>query len=145
MNEFEELTLLVKHEFEKVFPDSKINISYGFDKESIYIRPFLAKDNTETANRIMENDIFHIMFNVEKHGEDFTLENNHKSYFINPENTYCVYGSRILKFRKVTGSMGKIADSMGKFFAQMKKSLQDDLTSGKIHKNHLDLVTKKLS
>lgn len=145
-NEYDILAGLLSSEYKKYFPNSRVNISWGFDKRSIFARLYIAQTKDENINRIMDNDILHVLFSIEETGENqYTLENHHKSYHITPDSQYLVYSSRKLSFRKSTGDMVKMVESFGRFLASLKKSLQEDLTNGRIHQNHIELLRQKLS
>jgi hypothetical protein len=141
---------LLSSEYEKYFPKSKVNISWGFDKRSIFVKLYIAQNKDETINHIMDNDMLNILFSIEQTNNesaenDYILENHHKSYHITPDSQYMAYSSRKLSFRKSTGDMMKTVESFGRFLASLKKSLQEDLTNGRIHNNHIELLRQKLS
>jgi hypothetical protein len=119
----------------------------------------LAGDESELIRRYWENDMFNIVFHVIDSVDgafvfgnmpapdlpSLMLENKYKSYFIKPREWYQTYSLKKLPFRKVEGEPEKIIDAFDRFFAQLKKSLQDDLAAGNIEDLSLDLVKSKLS
>lgn len=144
MNEYDIIAQRIAHIYHDEFPNSKINQFYGFDKTSIFIRLFIVNDRTEAINQIFENDLFHIVFEITKTDDGYTLECHDKTYTTNPTNSYCVYGHKSLKFRIVKGSGEKIYESFSKFVKSLKSSLVESLNNGEIHTNHIEILTKKL-
>ena len=137
--------------YKTYFKDSGISIRdysnfLGDKKESFTVSLFLAKDNTEVASGIMGNDMFHIMFNIEKSSmeNNYFIEAYQKSYAIKPENQYLYYSSRNLSFRRNSGDRDKILKIFEKFVKQLKKSVIEDFNSNNIHDNFIELVKNKL-
>ena len=145
MAEYDVLAQLIVSKYADVFPHSKISCSYGMDKKSIFVKLYMAQNKDESINRILDNDMLMIVFHVELSADgQYTIENNYKHYTINPTNQYCVYGSKGLKFRKVSGDFEKTVNVFEKFFSYLKNELTTSLNSGEIHKNHESLLRSKL-
>ncbi len=152
-----------KKELERIY-NSKFNDSQCFVEtsnfyKSIWITLFLSKNQSECANNIRDNDVFHINFrittvngefennitdNTELDNMDLVLENTHNCYTIKPDNQYCVYGSKSVSFRKTKGNTDKILKSFEKYVNRLYDSLVADLKDGIIHNNHIDIVKSKI-
>lgn len=137
--------------YKTYFKDSGISIRdysnfLGDKKESFTVSLFLAKDNTEVACGIMGNDMFHIMFNIEKSSmeNNYFIEAYQKSYAIKPENQYLYYSSRNLSFRRNSGDRDKILKMFEKFVIGLKNSVIEDFNNNNIHDNFIEIVKNKL-
>lgn len=137
--------------YKTYFKDSGIAIKdwnnfLGDKKESFTVGLYLAKDSTEVASGIMGNDMFHIMFNIEKSSmeNNYFIEAYQKSYAIKPENQYLYYSSKNLSFRRNSGDRDKILKIFEKFVKQLKNSIIEDYNNNNIHDNFIELVKNKL-
>jgi hypothetical protein len=157
-----EFTEQIKQNWRKQFPESKIFIDFLAEAyPNIYIRCYIAKDNAETFNKIMENDMLNIKFFVYKDDDGNSAEltaktkNNEidkkivlevvgKSYSIKPKNKFFVYGHINLPFRKTRNTPEKIIAKLDKYFAMIKKDLEESLANDLIHENHKELLKSKL-
>lgn len=155
-----ELIKAIETTYGKYFPDSKIDVILSSSLyRVIYVKCYLAGNNSEVSNGIWDNDILNVLFTIL--GENsaqlpkginqdtelsvISLENEHKDYLTKPESKFFVYGKRGLSFRKVQGIPEKIVKSLDVFFARMKESLQNDLNNNNIHDNHVKTVNSKLA
>lgn len=157
----QDLLTALENTYHSHFPKSRIVAEYSTRLyRSIYIHAFLANDRSELSGGYWDNDMLNIRFQITsgigsgEFSQDVTLdsdldfivlENEGKSYHINPPSSYLAFGSTVLSFRKASGQPEKIVQSFDKFCIQLKKSLQDDLMAGNIHKNYLSIVQDKLS
>lgn len=146
----------IKTSYSKYFPESKCSagIREILSIKDIGIYCYLSIDRNEVANKIIENDMFTIRFSIEGKFEnletditdiDLILTNDHKRYTIKPTEKYCVYGGRVLKFRKTVGKHNKILKALDKFFKQLKDSLIEDYNNNNIHEDYIKLFKKKLN
>ena len=140
------------------FPASRCQVIYTDNLyPSISINCLLSANKAECINGYSENDLFTISFNVHPETGAFdakttseselnivTLEKYRAWYTINPDNKYNVYGNHPLPYRKVKGTPEHIIKAFDKFCLTLKSLLRDDLNNGKIHKNHVEIVTSKL-
>lgn len=146
----DKLKLFIMGIYQEYFKDSGIDIKdwsnfLGDKKESFTVSLFLAKDSSEVANHIMGNDMFHIMFDIEKVGDHtYEIRALQKSYAIKPENQYLYYSSRNLSFRRVTGDYDKILETFRKFVIGLKKSIIEDYKNNNIHDNFIEIVKNKI-
>lgn len=152
----------IEQNWRKHFPESKIFIDFLAEAyPNIYIRCYIAKDNTETFNKIMENDILNIKFFVYKDNNGDSTEltakkkNNEidkkivlevvgKSYPIKPKNKFFAYEHINLPFRKTRNTPEKIIAKLDKYFAMIKKDLEESLANDLIHEKHKELLKAKL-
>ena len=161
-----ELKQEITKEYNKILPNSKIrfmdftvyhkNINNEYVKkiDSITVRCFLAKDQSECINNYFDNDMFNISFNIKFKNniyhntdilQDMILINYNKSYLIKPDNQYMAYSRTMLAFRKTEGDAKKIIKALSKFFSNLKTSLTDDYNNNVIHDNHIELLKAKLN
>lgn len=156
----QQFTNEIKELYSKHLPNSAIVCDYSYVLfPSIHIKPYLIKDKTEAHGNIVNNDLFHITFRVNKPkgkamtgytneteiNEDLEIECLAKSYFIKPINDYYVYSSKKLSFRKTTGSPEKILKALDKFFIKLVESLKDDLANDRITSDYVEIVKQKLN
>lgn len=131
----------------KYFPKSKIEISKHtlLGETSIYIDCYLAKDKSEVAHSIMDNDMLHVSLEVNEPDKDKHELTAIQSYMlIEPEESYLFFGSCRLPFRMITGDYDKILKYLEKYFARAKQKIKELSKDGKIHKNFKDIVSKKV-
>ncbi len=152
-----------KKELERIynekFKDSQCVVESSTFYKSIWITLFLSKNQSECANNIRMNDIFHIQFRIatvngefesiiendtELDGVDLVLENTNNCYMTKPDNQYCVYGSKSVTFRKTKGDTSKILKSFEKYVTRLYDSLVADLENDIIHSSHIDMVKSKI-
>lgn len=134
----------LKEIYIKYFKNSKIDV-ITMSNNKYYIRLLLAQNEREEINGYFDNDMFNINFRLYVNGEnDFTLENVISRYFVKPTNQYLVYESKKVSFRKTKGNKDKILQSFEKYVQKLYTELTEDLKSGNIHNNHIELLTKKL-
>jgi hypothetical protein len=72
--------------------------------------------------------------------EKLTLKATNNNYKIIPASTYYCYDSRRIPFRKSTGTPEKITENIGKSINKIYEMLKADISDGKIHKNHIDIL-----
>ena len=153
---FAEFKERVEAEYRKILPDSSCNVMvYKCLGKSVTIDCHLAGKIEEVPNRILANDMFSIgfmfslpdNFNQEEDElpEEIILTASRKSYRIKPESKWMYCGMKNLNYRKTKGDAEKIIKAIGKFFAQLKSSLEEDLSNGNIHPDNIKLVKEKLS
>ena len=132
--------------YKKYFKESAITFNSGYlgDKSTIFINCYLAKNESELINGYKENDMFHILFKLKDNGNDYTLINLSKCYFIKPLVNYLAYSSVEIPFRKVNGNEQKVVDSFEKFIIRLKEQLQADIKKNLIHRNFIELLNKKV-
>lgn len=142
-----ELTKKLESVYKKYFKDSTITFKSGIlgNFNTIFIDCYLAKDETELINGYKENDMFHISFELKDNGNDYTLINLSKCYFIKPLIDYLAYSRVEIPFRKVNGNEQKIINSFEKFVVRLKEQLQADLQADLIHDNFIKLLKKKIA
>lgn len=142
----ERIIELLTEIYGKKLPKSKLGISKAcLGDDLIFASCYLAQNEKEEINGYLDNDMFNIYFRVRKNGEDnYILENMAKSYFIKPTSEYYAYSRRELSFRKTSGNAEKITASFDKFLDQLMNALNEDLESGNIHNNHIELLKEKL-
>lgn len=144
----------------KYFKDSKIQVDFTSNLyNSIYIKCLLARDKTEVAHGIIDNDMLHIKFSIDHNGKafdkditinsivdfnDLNLNCWDKSYLIKPNDRFLAYSSRKLTFRKTKGDTKKVISTLDKFFKKLKDQLISDYNENMIHKSHIEIVKKKL-
>lgn len=134
----------LKEIYIKYFKNSKIDV-ITMSNNKYYIRLLLAQNEREEINGYFDNDMFNINFRLYVNGEnDFTLENVISRYFVKPTNQYLVYEGKKVSFRKTKGNKDKILQSFEKYVQKLYTELTEDLKSGNIHNNHIELLTKKL-
>lgn len=134
----------LKEIYIKYFKNSKIDV-ITMSNSKYYIRLLLAQSEREEINGYFDNDMFNINFRLYVNGEnDFTLENVISRYFVKPTNQYLVYEGKRVSFRKTKGNKDKILQSFEKYVQKLYTELTEDLKSGNIHNNHIELLTKKL-
>ncbi len=153
----------IESTYEKHFPFSRVSVTYRNSLyQSVYINCFLSGSNEEVANKIIQNDLFSIMFKVLGENsrelpklnadtelpEILTFENCSKSYHTKPKNKMYAFDSKQLSFRKVSGNAEKIIQSFDKFLIQLKNSLIEDLNNDNIpdysYCNQTELLRSKL-
>ncbi len=154
----------IESTYKKYFPLSRVSVSHKNSLfQSVYVRCYLSSSNDEVAGKIIQNDLFSIMFQIlGENGQELpeklnldselpeilTLENCQKSYLIKTTDRMKAFDSRNLSFRKVSGNAEKIIESFDKFLAQLKKSLIQDLESERIPEysycNQAELLRSKL-
>jgi len=149
----------VKESYYKQFPKSHINVSLSTNLcPSIGIVCYLSKDNTEVANGIINNDMFHVRMSVARQighlgntitnddvlPDDLELELYSKSYTIKPKNRYHVYDSLKLPFRKTKGNSDKLVKTLDGYFKKLKDSLENSLEKDLIHDNYKELLISKI-
>ena len=156
INEFNEA---VKEKWNKHFPNSLCICNFENSLyHSISIKCLIAGDKSEFANGIMQNDMLHVSFSIDTDKGEFDKEITansellpnlvltcwHRNYLTVPTDKFLCYSSKQLPFRKTKGDAEKILFTLDKFFAMVHNELQQDLIAGNIHKNHIELLTKKL-
>ena len=141
-----ELTKKMENVYKKYFKDSTITFNSGYlgDTSTIFVNCYLAKNESELINGYKENDMFHISFKLKDNGNDYTLINLSKCYFIKPLVDYLAYSRVEIPFRKANGNEQKIADSFEKFVIRLKEQLQADIKENLIHENFIELLNQKI-
>lgn len=141
-----ELTKKLESVYKKYFKDSTITFKSGIlgDFNTIFIDCYLAENESELINGYKENDMFHISFELKDNGNDYTLVNLSKCYFIKPLVDYLAYSRVEIPFRKVNGNEQKIADSFEKFIIRLKEQLQADIKENLIHEKFIELLKSKI-
>ena len=153
---FAEFKERVEAEYRKILPDSSCNVTvYKCLGKSITIDCHLAGKIEEVPNRILGNDMFSIGFwinlpdnfnqEIDELPEEILLEAKSKQYRTKPESKYMYCSYRNLSYRKTKGDAEKIIKAIGKFFAQLRSNLEEDLANGNIHQDNIKLVKEKLS
>ena len=142
-----ELTKKLESVYKKYFKDSTITFKSGIlgNFNTIFIDCYLVENETELINGYKENDMFHISFELKDNGNDYTLINLSKCYFIKPLIDYLAYSRVEIPFRKVNGNEQKIINSFEKFVVRLKEQLQADLQADLIHDNFIELLKKKIA
>lgn len=146
----------IKTSYSKYFPESKCSagIREILSIKDIGIYCYLSNDLSECSSNIRENDMFSVYFSVDGDfkdledditDKDLVLGSYRRSYTIKPTDRYCVYGGRVLKFRKTVGKHNKILKALDKFFKQLKDSLIEDYNNNNIHEDYIKLFKKKLN
>lgn len=132
--------------YKKYFKDSTITFKSGIlgDFNTIFIDCYLAENESELINGYKENDMFHVSFELKDNGNDYSLINLSKCYFIKPLVDYLAYSRVEIPFRKANGNEQKIADSFEKFVVRLKEQLQADIKGNLIHENFIELLNKKI-
>jgi len=136
--------------YKTYFKDSGIAIKdwtnfLGNKKESFTVKLFLAKDESEAINRLMDNDMFSISFNIEKLSDNnYFIEAYQKSYVLIPDNQYMYYSRKNLPFRRNSGDRDKILKTFEKFVKTLKNGVIEDYNNNNIHDNFIELVKNKL-
>lgn len=118
----------IKAIYNKYFKDSAIryweNDRYCF----MFIKFYLAKDQSELINSYWENDCFRLDFEIDNLGGVYTLKASGKGYTIKPIfHKYNAYDGRDVAFRQVKGDFNKILDGLDKFFDRFHKQFIEDL------------------
>lgn len=151
-----------KQVYAKYFDGSRLIVesTHGIFR-NIVVSCYLVKDQSEAINGISQNDMFSIRFSITNNGNEFdreeykkgeemeltdtlTLESWAKEYTTKPVGPYCVYGSQDVVFRKTTGNAQHILKTLDKFFQRLNTQLHFDIQTGMIHKNHIELLTRRL-
>lgn len=156
-----ELQAQIESVYHKNFPNSRIFVNYS-DKfgATITIGCYLAGDKTENPGNYWDNDFMKVVLTIHAENgaqlpaglqadselpESMELTKYHAYYFRHPENKNLVYESNRFSFRKVSGNAEKLLTYFDKFFAGMRAQILEDYQSGRIHKNHAELVKIKLA
>ena len=118
----------IKAIYGKYFKESAIryweNDKYCF----MFIKFYLAKDQSELINSYWLNDCFGLEFEIDNLGGVYTLKAKSKFYTIKPIfHKYNVYDGRDVAFRQVKGDFDKILAGLDKFFDRLHKQFIEDL------------------
>ena len=147
----------VKSSYNNYFPnstcDTQINRSFG---NFISVSLYLVKDQSESINKILQNDMFRVYFTIDPEdrrkisGEDimdttYVLEVVRAWYTTNPTSPNMVYGSKKLPFRKTRGSASKLLFVIDKYFKTLHDMVEESLANGEIHKGYINIVNAKLN
>ena len=137
-------------EYKKVFTDSLFTRHnwtnfLGNNKESYVIRLYLAKNEEESINRILDNDMFMISFDITRIDTDtWEIKALHNCYKTIPMEEWLYCSNKKIAFRKTIGNEQKIVDTFKKFIDRLHKQLLEDYKNGLIHENDLELFKLKL-
>ena len=162
----EKFNQTVKESYAKYFPNSMCNIR--LDKNSLYpsiwCHCYIA--GTKEEMPIAQNDPFSISFRIDKGqnkdlemyqkdtemNEEYRLEFLSKAFKTAPDKAqeekigfslYCSH--KKLTFRKQTGDPEKFIKYLDKCFKQLHEEVGNCLKNGQIHKDDLELVSKKIT
>ena len=146
----------VQEEYRKILPESSCLVRvYNCLGKSITIDCYLAGKVEELPHGIAGNDMFRIgfIFNLpdnfnkeeDELPQEILMEALKKSYRIKPENQYMYCSSKNLSYRKTKGDAEKIIKTIGKFFAKLQQSLEEDLAAGNIHPDNIELLKEKMN
>ena len=147
--------------YAKYFTNSKIKIQNNCLGEGFNISCYLINNIDEAINRIIQNDMFDISFEITTPTDnsnyfkpkittladlpqELVLNVWHKTYTIKPVNKYCVYGRASLPFRKQSGTPEKLLEVLDKYFAKLHNTLKIELENDNIHENFVQLLKSKL-
>lgn len=100
--------------WQKVFPNSMIITYKGLLSDGDYFKGKLAKDRSELANGISENDPLNYMFNI----ENGYYEEYYQSVFIKSDNSCMAYGRDRLRKKNIKNIT---ADKLLARFKQIKE------------------------
>lgn len=156
-----EMQAQIESSYHKNFPNSRIFVNYS-DKfgATITIGCYLAGDKSENSGGYWDNDMLKVVLTIHAESgrqlpeglqadsdlpEVMELSKILAYYFRKPENKNLVYESNRFSFRKVSGNGEKLLTYLDKFFAGMRAQILTDYQSGRIHKNHEELVKIKLA
>ena len=138
-------------ELENVFynnlKDSNITITRAcLGTDTYFINCYLAKNESECANNIIDNDILNVMFRIKILGDnDFILENVNNTYKTKPSNEYLYCDYKKVSFRKTNGDINKITKSFENFIKKLIDNLKEDYNNDMLLDTDKELVAKKLS
>ena len=153
---FEEFKNEVMDGWKKEFPESKIEVrGEKCLGSSIWITCYIAKDRTETAHGIMDNDMLGMKYVI--HLKDtFNFESDElpewlfmevlgNSYEVKPTNEYYYCANKkATKARKTKGNAEKIIKTLNKNFKELKENLIEEVKNDNILEDHIELLKKKL-
>ncbi len=141
----EELVKELKEIYVEKFGDCLFHNSYGcFGKDTIFIRLFLAKDESEVANRIMDNDMFSILLELRDFGNEYKLEKVLSGVREKPMDKYCYCSSKRIPYRVTLGDGEKIKKAFKKYVDNLHSILIEEFNNGNIHENDIELLKRKL-
>jgi hypothetical protein len=147
--------------YAKYFTNSKIKIQNNCLGEGFNISCYLVNNIDEAINRIIQNDMFNISFEIITQTDNsnyfkpkittlaelpqgLVLNIWHKSYITKPDNKYYVYGRKYLNYRKQKGTAEKILIILDKYFSMLNSELKKEIQNNNIHDNFIELLKTKL-
>lgn len=136
----------LKQIYNKHFKNSKITINQGALYDNLYfINCYLAQNEQECTNKLFDNDIFKIKFEITETEDGFILENLAKSYMTKPKNEWLYCGYTNINFRRTGGNFEKIAQSFENFIIKLKNNLITDYQNDNIHENAKNIIMSKIA
>lgn len=153
---FAEFKESVQAEYRKILPDSMCQVYiYHCLGKSLDIVCRMAGNEKEFSHGIAGNDMLNVSFSInlpdnfskeeDELPEAMVMEVRGKSYRVKPENPMLYCSSKSLPYRKTKGSADKFVKTIGKYFATLRSSLEEDLQAGNIHKDNIELLKEKLA
>lgn len=127
----------IKAIYAKYFPNSSCAVAFRkiLGEYSIGIRCYLAKDESEVANHIMDNDVFRVHFDIPLTHNEITkdspmpetieLNSFSNTIRVKPENSYMFCSSIKVPFRKTKGTPEKILSTFDKFVQKLYNTLKE--------------------
>lgn len=151
---FQEFQTEIKNAYSEQFPNSACNCRvFKCLSKSIAIDCYLAKDKTEVANGIAQNDMFSVSFWATL-PDDFSQETDELpelkfecqsiSYTVKPPNDYLAYGCKSLRRQNTNGAPEKCIKTFEKLISKLRESVLDSYNDGEIHPNFERLAAQKL-
>lgn len=144
------------------FPNSAVAFNIGsLGRDSFFITFYLAGNQSEFPNRIAQNDLFNISFqvlqNIDRYEDGIEIKDDaelpdtlildafDKSILTKPDNKYMAYGSVSLPFRKTTGNADKIINTLQKYIKLVKSKVTDLVAQDLIPDDRVEFVKGKLN
>lgn len=140
------------------FPNSMIFIEKltGFSATWINIHPLLASAKTDLPYGLTANDMIKYRFSVSGKSADIAVDDGkdlpesllleplERGYVVRPADRiyYCEYHK--VYFRKTIGGAEKILSTFQVFTERLYNAIRDDMASGMIHENYMELVKKNV-
>ena len=157
---FKEFESKLQKSYHKYFTDSKIIIENNYLGKGFNISCYLINNIDEAINKIINNDMFSISFEIttsdansmlkpkitslEEMPENLVLNVWRNYYTTKPQNKYCVYSNSYLPFRKQKGTPEKLLNILDEYFAILNKALKEELNNNNIHDNYIAILKEKL-
>ena len=133
--------------YNKYFNNSKIEFSRAcIGENTTFVNLYLAENEKECSNGIMQNDIFSILFEITDFDKNiFEIKSVQNYYKIKPKFDYLFCDYQKISFRKVQGNFDKIATTFENFVKKLDTQLKADYNTNNLLDRDLQLAKYKLN